>query len=326
MYSPPRRRRRGVWLLAVLSVTVVVVVLVTSLRSERRLLAGYIDTAQESSSAAASSAEEFLALADRLIDVDRQEFITTMARIRSTSAAADALLDAVDVPGDAVDAHARLQLAHDSWLRGLELVEGAALAAADDPQDDIPADVIERAVVELAVGDRAYEAAVEKLLGLEGGADVEVPAYPVVVFSPAIGADGLVTAARTSVGLVLRRDLAVTAVGFEPRVLGQTDAGAGIVPFTDRLIVNITVTNQGNEPVSDILLRVGLSSDRVGTAGSESRTIERLQPAESISLEFVFEVVPVANYELVINAGPTNGETDIENNVVILAFKVNEAG
>ncbi|MCP4250557.1 MAG: hypothetical protein GY778_26230 [bacterium] len=326
IYTPPRRRRRGVWLLAVLSVAVVVFVLVTSFRSERRLLAGYIDTAQQSAAAAASSSEEFLDLAARLIEVDRTEFITTMARIRTTSAQAGALLDAADVPGDAVAAHARIELAHRSWLVGLELIEGAALSAAEDPADEIPADVLERAVLELAVGDRAYEAGVEELLGLEDGADVDIPTYPVVVFTPPAGSEGLIVAARTSTGLTLRRDLAVTTVTLEPRVLGETDAGVGIVPFTDRLIVNVTVTNQGNQAAADIQVRVTLSSDRVGTSGSESLTVERLQPAESTSLEFVFEVLPVANYELIVNLEPTDGETDIENNLLILPFVVNEEG
>jgi hypothetical protein len=326
MYSPPRRRRRGVWLLAVLSVAVVVVVLVTSLRSERRVLAGYLDTARESTAAAGSSSGEFLDLADRIDLVDRQEFITAMARIRATSGAAGILLDSADVPGDALAAHARLQLALTSWLLGLELVEGAALAAADDPSDDLPADLIERAIVELAVGDRAYEAGVEALLALEAGADVDVPIFPVVVFTPAAGAEGMVAAIRTASGLVLRRDLAVSAVGFEPRTLGSTDAGVGILPFTDRLIVNVTVTNQGNETAGEIPLQVLLSSDRTGTSRSESSTVERLLPTEATSVEFVFEVVPVVNYELVINLGPATGETDLENNLLIVPFVVNQEG
>ena len=121
MYSPPRRRRRGVWLLAVLSMAVLVVVLVTSFRSDRRVLAGYIDKVQESAASASSSAAEFADLTDRLAAVDRQEFITTMARIRSTAATAESLLEGVDVPGDAMAAHARLQLAHSSWSLGLDL-------------------------------------------------------------------------------------------------------------------------------------------------------------------------------------------------------------
>ncbi len=304
----------------------VVFVLVTSFRSERRLLAGYIDAAQQSAAAAASSSEEFLDLAARLGEVERQEFITTMARIRETSSEASALIDAAEVPNDALDAHARLQLAYRSWLVGLEQVEGAALAAAEDPADEIPAQVIQRAVVELAVGDRAYEAGVEELSGLEDGADVEIPTYPVILFSPASGSEGLITAARTSIGLTLLRDLAVTTVTLDPRALGETDTGVDIVPFTDRLIVNVTVTNQGNQAAADIPVQVALSTDRTGTARSESVTVERLQPAESTSLEFVFEVLPVVNYEMVVNVGLTTGETDVENNLLIVPFIVNEEG
>ena len=328
IYSPPRRRRRGVWLLAVLSVAVVVVVLVTSLRSERRVLAAYIDIAQTSASASASAAEEFSDLTTLLAVVDRQEFITTMAGIRGAAGAAAALLDAAEVPADALDAHARLTLAHSSWLQGLELVEGSALAAADDPLDPVPAELLERAAVELAVGDRAYETAVEELLSIEkeSEVDVEVPSYPTVVFSPSEGADGLITSARTSTGLAQRKDLAVSAVGFEPRRLGETDDGAGIIPFTDRLIVNVTVTNQGNEPAVAVPVQVVLSSDRTGTSDAESETIDRFEPGEATSVEFVFLVIPAVNYELVINAGPVDGEIDTDNNLVIVPFIVNEQG
>ena len=326
IYSPPRRRRRGVWLLAALSVAVLVIVLVTSLRSERRVLAGYIDTVQEAAAADASAAEEFGNLIARLAVVDRQEFITTMARIRMSTGAADTLLDSTEIPNDALAAHARIQLAHNSWSLGLDLAEGAVLAAADDPSAETPAELITQAAVEMAVGDRAYEGAIDELLALEDSADVDIPTYPVVVFSPAGGADLLLSSARASTGLTLRRDLAVSSVTLDPRVLSETEAGVGIVPFTDRLIVNVTVTNQGNVPIGDIPVQVFLGSDRSGTTSSESVTVERLQPAEATSLEFLFEVLPVVNYEIVVNLGPAPGEFDIDNNLYRLLFVVNEVG
>jgi len=326
IYSPPRRRRRGVWLLAVLSVAVLIVVLVTSLRSERRVLAGYIDTVQESAAAAASAATEFVDLTNRLSEVDRQEFITTMARIRTTTGEAGTLLEAADVPTDALPAHARIQLAHSSWSLGLDLVEGAALSAADDPAADTPVQLLTQAAVELAVGDRAYEAAIDELLSLEDSADVDIPTYPVVEFSPPGGAAAMLDSARTSTGLTLRSDLAVSTVTLDPRVLSETESGVGIVPFTDRLIVNVTVTNQGNEPIGEIPVQVLLASDRSGTGTSEAVTVERLQPSEATSLEFLFDVLPIVNYEIVVNVGPAPGEFDTENNLFRLPFIVNEQG
>jgi len=326
IYSPPRRRRRGVWLLAVLSLAVLVVVLVTSFRSDRRVLAGYIDSVQESAATAASSAEEFGDLAGRIGTVDRQEFITTMSRIRSTAASAASLLEDVEVPGEAMPADARIQLAHSSWSLGLDIVEGAVLAAADDPAAETPAELIDQAVVELAVGDRAYEAAIDELVALEESADVDIPTYPVVAFSPPGGAAALLDSARTSTGLTQRTDLAVSSVTLDPRVLSETETGAGIVPFTEQLIVNVTVTNQGNEPIGEIPVQVLLASDRSGTGTSESVTVERLQPTEATSLEFLFDVLPIVNYEIVVNVGPAPGEFDTENNLFRLPFIVNEQG
>jgi heme exporter protein D len=326
IYSPPRRRRRGVWLLAVLSVVVIVVVLVASLRSERRLLAAYLDTSRQWAAVAAASAEDFADLTDRLPEVTREEFTTTMAAIRSASGASGPLLDEADVPADALDAHARLTLAHSSWLAGLELMEGAVLAAVDDPEDEDSVAVIGHAVVELAVGDRSYEGAVEQLAALEAEADIEVAPYPIVSFAPAAAGDEIAAAVRASADLGQRHDLAVTAAGFEPRPLGETPAGAGIIPFTDRLIVNATISNLGNEAVGSVDVQVVLTSDRTGTGGSRSETIERLGPGEATSLEFVFQVLPIANYDLVIDVAGTSGETNLDNNLVILPFVVNEEG
>jgi len=325
IFSPPRRRRRGVWLLAVFSVAVVVIVLVTSLRSERRLLAAYIDTAQESATGASTAADEFLDVAERVVTVDRQEFVTTMSRIRSSVGASGTLVSGAEVPAEALPGHARLELALTSWLRGLDLFEGAVLAVADDPTDEVAAAVVAGALVELSVGDRAYEASVIELAALEGEADVEVPSYPVAVFAPTAGAPGVLEAARTATGLAVRTDVAVATVSFEPRALDETEAGVDILPFTDRLIVNITVTNQGNQSATAFDLRAALLSDRTGTGSSETETVERLAAAESTSLEFVFEVVPLVNYELVINLDPVPGEFDTENNVLIVPFVVNEA-
>ncbi|MBT8203485.1 MAG: hypothetical protein KJO87_09300, partial [Acidimicrobiia bacterium] len=164
------------------------------------------------------------------------------------------------------------------------------------------------------------------LAGLESEADVDVPTYPEIVFRPDGGSDALLAAVRASDALSQERDLAVTTVAFEPRVLSETEAGVGVVPYTDRLIVNITISNIGNEAAAAIPVRVVLSSDRTGTSAAESATIERLEPAESTSLEFVFAVVPVANYELLIDVGGTDGETSLDDNLLVLPFVVNEEG
>ena len=136
----------------------------------------------------------------------------------------------------------------------------------------------------------------------------------------------MLVAARTSTGLVLRSDLAVSTVSFEPRALDETESGVGILPFTDRLIVNLTATNQGNQPATSLDLRAALLSDRTGTGSTETVTIDRLEAGESTSLEFVFAVVPLVNYELVINLDPVPGEIEIDNNVLIVPFTVNEEG
>ena len=81
-----------------------------------------------------------------------------------------------------------------------------------------------------------------------------------------------------------------------------------------------------SKAVGPVDVQVVLTSDRTGTGGSRSETIERLAPGEATSLEFVFQVVPIANYDLVIDVAGASGETTLDNNLVILPFVVNEEG
>ncbi len=92
------------------------------------------------------------------------------------------------------------------------------------------------------------------------------------------------------------------------------------------MIVNATISNFGNEAAASIPVQVVLNSDRSGTGGSKSETIPRLEPGEATSLEFVFQVVPIANYDLVVDVAGISGETSLDNNLVIVPFVVNEQG
>ncbi len=325
-YSHPRRRRRGVVLLALLSVVVVVVVLVTSFRSDRRVLADYIDTAHQAAVESSATAVDFANLIGRTPTVDRQEFITTLAGLRATMSGANAAIEGVEAPTRAADAQARLVLASRSWLRGLDLIEGGLLDAADRPGDDVPAMVIERGIVELAVGDRSYEDAVTELTLLQSSLDVDFSSYPVVAFTPASGILGLIAEAQASVGLPLRRDAAITSVGFNPRRLGTTDLGEAILPLTSELVVTVTVLNQGNEALAEVIVAVTLTGDRAGAGAQDTRTIDRLVPGESSTFEVTFEVVPVVQYVLRVAVPIVSGDVDVENNTHTERFIVNEEG
>ncbi len=323
-YSQPRRRRRGVWLLALLSVVVVVVVLVTSFRSDRRVLANYLDAAHQAASSASSTAVDLEALLARLSTVDRQEFITTLAGLRTTMSDVNAIIEAAEVPAQGSDAQARLRLAGQSWLRGLDLIEGGLLDAADRPDDEPPAVVIERGVIQLAVGDFSYEEAVRELTALQTGSDVEFAAYPEAAFAPTGGVVALIDEARSASGLPLRRDAAITSVGFEPRPLGSTELGEAILPLTNQLVLTVTVINQGNERLTDVMVEVQLTGDRAGTGGRETRSLEALVPGESSTFDVTFDVLPVVQYDLRVSLPIATGEVETENNIITERFIVNE--
>ena len=325
-YYQPRRRRRGVGLLALLSVVVVVVVLVSSFRSDRRVLATYLDTAHQAVGESAAVAVEFEGLMARLSGVDRQEFITTLAGLRTTMSDANAVIEGVEAPTKAADAQARLLLASRSWLRGLDLIEGGLLEAADRPADDTPAMVIQRGFVQLAVGDQSYEQSVTELTSLQSSSDVEFSSYPEVAFTPSVGIVALIEEARAATGLPLRRDAAITSVGFDPRPLGTTDLGEAILPLTNQLALTVTVINQGNERLTDITVEVALLGDRANARAEDTKTFDFLVPGESGTFEVLFDVLPVIQYDLRVTIPVTSGEIEVENNIYRERFIVNEEG
>jgi hypothetical protein len=324
-YTRRRPSRRLTWLLAIVTVVVIGFVLATTLRSERRILAQYLDTAQRSAALAASAATEFDGLVAGLENSDRGTFTSSMRGIRERAAEAFGLLDVAEVPGSAVAAHARLSAATSSWIEGLDVFQGGVLDAADRPADPVPAGLLRTSIIDLAVGDAAYEAAVIELMAVEAEADVEFTDYPTVAFvAPDVGWESVATSARSADDLALRIDVAVTALGLEPRILRHEDDGTGVLPFTERLIVGATVINQGNEPLTDIGVEVLLLASRFGAAASEANSIERLEAGESTSLEYVFTVSTSVDYELVVQASGATGERNLANNRVVQPFYVND--
>ncbi len=230
------------------------------------------------------------------------------------------------MPAEAADAQAGLGLASQSWLRGLDLIEAGLLDAADRPDDDTPAMVIERGVIELGVGDRSYEVAVTELTLLQSGSDVDFSAYPQVAFTPVAGILGLIAEAGDAVGLPQRRDAAISSVGFDPRPLGTTDLGEAILPLTNQLVLTVTILNQGNEALSELAVAVTLTGVRAGAGSEQITTFDRLVPGESSTFEVAFEVLPVIQYHLRVTVPIVSGEVEVENNIFTERFVVNEEG
>ncbi len=153
---------------------------------------------------------------------------------------------------------------------------------------------------------------------------MDFPRYPVAAFAPSGGVVALIEEARTATGLPLRRDAAITAVGFDPRPLGSTELGEAIIPLTNQLVLTVTIINQGNERLTDIDVDVQLLGDRAGTSAREAMSFEFLVPGESSTFEVTFDVVPVVQYELRVTVPGVSGEAELENNVFTERFVVNQ--
>jgi hypothetical protein len=291
-----------VWLVAVASVGVLIGLLAVRFIDERGRSRAYLDAARD----AAGAFEVLSVRTDTLIagieEADRPALLKVLTETTADAAAAENALIDVAIPNDMSVAAAFLATAVEAWRDGLGDLEMGIETLLGDPGDVVGVAALDEAFLNLRVGDRAY-ARFAALIAPEAG---ERP-FPAVTF---VGAErqlrydaDLVTSRLAAVeSLVADHDIALADVRFDPAPTGDRE-GRAVIPFSATLDLEVSVVNRGNEPESDIPVRmrlVGLAGDIVD---EESQTIPSLAPGAAVNLLFAdLRVEPGEFYEVVLFA------------------------
>jgi hypothetical protein len=233
------------------------------------------------------------------------------------------LEDAV-VTRPVAEMHGFLSVAASAWRDGLLALGDGVVAVMDQPDDETEAPgVFIDALDILRIGDFAYA----RFLGAGAGLDPEMalPQFPQIAY---VGGDDpldvstLASRLRLRLSLAERRDVEVTANTL-PEPTGERN-GVAVMPFAPTFDVTAIVTNSGNVVQEEIVVTLELSRDGSDVEPfAERRIIPALDPATSVSVEFLsLEVDPGALYTLDVSASIPQ-DADIDNNVWQLVFATN---
>ena len=313
-----RKRRLGLTVLLLLIAGGAVAGIVW-LRSEQQRLSDYLDLARGVSTTYDGIANDIHGI---VVDIDEMGRPLLVDRLESSArlaAEANETLRSGDPPSKAGAANGSAVIAAEAWADGMVLMRDAVLVLLDDPDDLDALDRLNSAFIEFQVGDRAYSRFQEELLLL--GDDVTLP-YPDVRFVP-FGEEPLYQAnvmTRRIRELVpelrTRFDVAVSSVRFDPEPAGDND-GVPVIPFSETLSAQVTITNRGNEPISNLLVTMFLVRAEEGAAGETvelQQIILMLEATESTVLTFTdLDVEPGSFYEVIVRADLAEDE-DPESN------------
>jgi len=328
-YTPAvrrRRRRRTIIGLVIAALLIGVAYGVTRAQGEAEVTRAYMDIAYEVASRQAQGAASFIEMIEEIEEFTRPRMEQTLEDIESRSDALATLLAGGDPPTDLDRADHWLQIAITTWRSGLSAARAGLLSLASNPADSDGSGkaALQRGLVDLRVGDRAYQGFLSEM------ADVDTTllggAFPAVAFVPTTSEalfDPVSLARRMLLtpDLASLDDLAVADIRLEPSPVGDSE-GLPRVPVSDNQSLGVTITNRGNEPRSDIVVTLQLVSND-GEEYVATAAIEALAGGAATAVTFTdLPVKPGARYQVTVSIPA--GDDEADNDSLVFLFAVNE--
>ncbi len=281
----------------------------------------YLEQVRDVSDSQAARASSFqvlyLGVGDK--SVDRETLVVTLDQLRSSLDDDIAALEAVDdeLPQDAQEVRILINLALQTWRSGLTDFQSAATRIpAGDPAAEID---LRAAVARLQVGDAIYKSLVEQVQALRAATSLGGSPFPEVLYlNSTLGSgdqlDGIVDALRTNPSMNSEQRVTILFSNTTPALVGDTTSeGLRLLPNTALLDVEVTLSNQGTDVETGLVLVVTLiGSDSTQTQSSVGITLDGSSALSFIGFEVeagvVFELAAVLTTE----AGITIQQNSIE--------------
>ena len=303
-----RRRRRLIGLSVGIVLILILIFAVSRARSDRQASREYLDGAVAVAVGEEDAAARFVGIIDGLEDLDRPTLTDRLDLLETEVADFAADLSEVVAPGegDLARAHSFLSIAVSSWRDGTAGARAALLAMSADPVDATAMARLEGAFNDLRVGDASYEE-FEAVVRVAVASSSLVESFPAVHFIP-VADDAGYDAATISRRLLLNpdagvvRNLAIADMRLEPGPVGERN-GIPVVPFSEGLDAEATVSNLGTVPVQTITVNLQLVSNE-GEKFEASQGIEMLAPGGLTTVAFTG--LPVEGgrlYEIIFTLG-----------------------
>ena len=281
----------------------------------------YLEQVRDVSDSQAARASSFqvlyLGVGDK--SVGRETLVVTMDQLRSSLDDDIAALEAVDdeLPQDAQEVRILINLALQTWRSGLADFQSAATRIpAGDPAAEID---LRAAVARLQVGDAVHKTLVEQVQVLRAANSLGGSPFPEVLYMDStLGSgdqlDGIVEALRTNPNMNSEQRVTIQFSNTTPALVGDTTSeGLRLLPNTELLDVEVTLSNQGTDVETGLVLVVTLTDgDSQQTQSSVGITLDGSSALSFVGFEVeagvVFELAAV----LTTDAGITIQRNSIE--------------
>jgi len=326
----PRRRRRVLIVLSVLTIVVVAVAFAMERGNDERALDRYLEVVREASAAYSALATDVQGIVTGLEKIERSVMIGRLEDAIVAASEADALLQEAEVPASVGGLAGFAVAASSSWREGITGIHAALLILLDEPTDPQGSALLEQALLDLEVGDRAYEhfqAAIQEFEAQEDVSPRITAGVHFVAASDAAAYDAALMTGRIAAlrELSARHDMAVSSVRFDPEAAGERE-GIPVVPFSPTFQVQVTVTNRGNEPEQAIPVSLVLiQSDGSLPPFTDSRTVEALNPGEATTLTFDRLPVVAGEFHEIVVRAELDGDDDPTSNEFRQVFYRNDS-
>ncbi len=320
-----RRRRTAVLVLVAIAAILGIVFAVTFAQSESEVRREYLDVAIGVADGERSAAERFADMVIRLDELSRPAVVNLMEEVEAEVVDLSRTLESASAPQGRLErAHTAFAIATQKWKDGIIASRRGIETLSESPLDPDGLASLEQGLIALRVGDAAYG----DFLALVLDEDVSDAGreFPPVAYIPSesellFEATDIARRIFLTPGLGVLRDLAVSDIKLEPRPIGDRE-GVPVVPLSESLDVEVTVSNRGTVAEAAVLVRIDLVSAD-GEQATFDRTIAEIEPGSLSSLRFEdLPALPGTLYELV--ATVTGDDDDPSNNSELLVFIRND--
>ena len=257
-------------------------------------------------------------------EINRDEFETTLSSLVKDSQEAYNLVQ--NIGGEFVSTEKELlNIATSSWLKGLETFQISIITLIDNPDSLKIEEALAQSIIDLSIGDKAYEEFVQKISQRSREDNLFLPVFYPVKYTGLEGsafnfADLIVKKARDSAeGLFLRRDVAIKGVQVLPSPIAVTEDNYRVF-LKEPIGIQVVIANEGNVEEFDVILLV-LVTDEFGDSVFEKRAkISSIGAFQSKSyFTDTIELEPGILYEWFIKIEEIENEEELNDNLFTIS-------
>ena len=304
-----RRRRRRFVILAVIASLVALWALAGTLRRDDLAVSAFLDEVRSTATNQAQRAADFqdflTAPSGRL---EREPLTAFISQSEAALSDARESIEELELPPEALGARRLMVLSFESWEQGLGLIESAALQLPDDELEPLARLNLADGFLEMEIGDRLFSEFVVEATRLqeqyeEAGRPVPTLRYLTDAARTSAYVQSLADQIVAAPAMEAQPSLVVGQLVLEPPVTGGERNGLPVVPFTDRVTIQVPVSNNGNEPLDEIEVVVSLRDASGSLLETRSDDVPRLEAGQSTTAVFEQWQVTTGTYsiEVVLN-------------------------